>query len=324
MPKKPLGIHWHGICFIAGMNTNENSYSIDPLHQLGTELIAFAHERLGLPNTTLKTLNDIPQELLAPKSREFQSLDYRHQAMATILCKCDARTSGHGDWEGWFRHLISNESSLSRDVRSLFAILLIGLNFYGGDPLLFHSLYWRIAADLHRMPTRPLSFNADSFLKHSNNVYTTHLPRQLTNAILADNPAVFEICRATTGKALSKSLVKLLFHHHALKITLQNLSDIERHIAPADILFACVSFLPSNFIVLIDELESRHPGLVRTARDLYSNNALWYGLHRFGENRCAPEVEKRLIELGCDPESPNLLDLSYASMLKAKDIFKTI
>ena len=306
------------------MNTNESGYSIDLLHRLGTELVAFAHERLGLPNTPLKTLNDIPSKLLAPKSREFQLLDYRHQAMATILCQCDARRSGHGDWEGWFRHLISNESALPRDVRSLFAILLIGLNFYGGDPILFHSLYWRIAADSHRMPTRPLSFNPDSFLKHSNSAYTAHLPRQLTDAIRADNPAAFELCRVTSGKAFSKNLVKLLFHHRALKIILQDLSDVERHINPGDILFACVSFLPPSFIALIDELESRHPGLVRNARDLYGNNAHWYGLHRFGENRCAPEVEKRLSELGCDPESPNLLDLSYASMLRAKDAIETI
>ena len=36
------------------------------------------------------------------------------------------------------------------------------------------------------------------------------------------------------------------------------------------------------------------------------------------------EVEKRLVELGCDPESSNHLNLSYASMLKAKVVLITI
>ena len=75
---------------------------------------------------------------------------------------------------------------------------------------------------------------------------------------------------------------------------------------------------------LLSAIENATPGCIKKASDIFGNNALWYGLHRLGENRCAPEIEKCLINHGCNPEATNRYGLSYASMVKAKEYLKAI
>ena len=252
-----------------------------------------------------------------------QKLDKRHQAMFALVAKHDK------GWEQSFLEIVYDTKHYTPETRALFAVLLIGLRTSNlSHPVLFQEAYCKMILShdptLGPLPPFPCAFNSDTFCARLSKSYERTMPCALMEAITTDNIALFEIQRTLQNKAFTISLVKILFKHGVCKILAHHIGSTETFIDPKDILFSCASTLPPSCIRLIETLESRHPGIVTNARDIFGNNALWYGLHRLGQNRCAPEVEKHLIELGCDPESPNLLDLSYASMLKAKEIFKTI
>ena len=252
-----------------------------------------------------------------------QKLDKRHQAMFALVAKHEE------GWEQTFLEIVCDTKRYTPETRALFAVFVIGpLTPHLSHPVLFQEAYCKMILS-HDPALGPLSpfpcpFNSDTFCARLSKSYERKMPCDLMNAITTDDIAQFEIQRTLQNRAFTISLVKTLFKHGACKILAHHIDTTEAFIDPKDILFSCASTLPSSCICLIKALESRHPGIVANARDIFGNNALWYGLHRLGQNRCAPEVEKHLIELGCDPESSNLLDLSYASMLKAKDIFKTI
>ena len=248
---------------------------------------------------------------------DIAKLDMPHQAMFTLIAKCDP------DWLRRFLEILST-AKLPAATRALFAVLLVGLETnHLFHPILFQDEYCRMMRSAPTPPF-PCAFNSDTFCARLSKSYELTMPCAIMEAIATDNLSLFEIHRTLHNKTFTRSLVKTLFKHSACKIITRHIDTAETFIDPKDILFFCASTLPPSCIRLIEALESRHPGLVANSRDIFGNNALWYGLHRLGENRCDPEVEKRLIELGCDPKSPNHLDLSYASMLKAKEYLKAI
>jgi len=124
----------------------------------------------------------------------------------------------------------------------------------------------------------------------------------------------------TSGRRINTHLAKFLICNHAYDIIEHHLDEIEAAVPPQDIVFYCVSTLPSDSVRLISAIEARHPRLVAQARDLFGNNALWYGLFRTGRNECESAVEQRLLELGCDPTVPNCYGLSYNDIKAARRI----
>lgn len=252
-----------------------------------------------------------------------QKLDKRHQAMFALVAKHDK------GWEQRFLEIVYDTKHYTPETRALFAVLLIGLRTSNlSHPVLFQEAYCKMilshAPALGPLPSFPCAFNSDTFCARLSKSYERKMPCDLMNAITTDDIAQFEIQRTLQNRAFTISLVKTLFKHCACKILTYHIATAATFIDPKDILFFCSSTLPRSCICLIEMLESRHPGIVTNARDIFGNNALWYGLHRLGRNRCGSEIKECLIALGCDPESPNLLGLSYASMLRAKDVLKTI
>lgn len=267
-----------------------------------------------------------------PMSAAFKSSDYRHQAMATFFCEYSASCKDNyisplTTTENLFLEVVNRKAEYPRETRSLFAIHLLGREI---SDLGLSKLFVKLWLDLVKPgnhPNYPCAFSPTSLsLSYTPSNRQTQTPIRLIDAIRTDNYATFCIFRTLcSGEThLSRATAIQILTHHAINILICTLEDVLNTLSPEDVLFFCASSMPTKCIPIIDALESRHPGIVRNARDLYGNNALWYGLHRLGENRCAPEVEKHLIELGCDPESPNLLDLSYASMLKAKEYLNAI
>lgn len=253
---------------------------------------------------------------------DLAKLDMRHQAMFTLVAKCDS------DWQRRFLGILSTAKTPTT-TRSLFAVLLIGLRTnHLLHPILFHNEYCRMMRTRDSfsapMPPFPCAFNSDTFCARLSKSYEQTMPCALLEAITTDNIALFEIQRTLQNKVFTVSLVKILFKHGACKILTHHIATAETFFDPNDILFFCASTLPPSCISLIEALESRHPGITSNARDIFGNNALWYGLHRLGENRCAPEIEKCLINHGCNPEATNRYGLSFASMVKAKEYLKAI
>ena len=250
-------------------------------------------------------------------------LDMQHQAMFTLIATCDP------DWQRHFLEILST-AKLPMVTRALFAIPLIGQRTnHLFHPILFQDEYCRMMRRSQdsfsgHTPPFPCAFNSDTFCARLSKSYERTMPCDLMNAITTDDVAQFEIQRTLHNKTFTCSLVKTLFKHGACKILAYLINTVETFIDPKDILFFCASALPPSCICLIKALEFRHPGIITNARDIFGNNALWYGLHRLGENRCAPEIEKCLINHGCNPEATNRYGLSYASMVKAKEYLKAI
>lgn len=94
------------------------------------------------------------------------------------------------------------------------------------------------------------------------------------NAITTDDIAQFEIQRTLQNRAFTISLVKTPFKHSACKILMHHIATAATFIDPKDILFFGSSTLPRSCIYLIEMLESRHPGIVANAHDVFGNNTL--------------------------------------------------
>lgn len=213
---------------------------------------------------------------------------------------------------------------LTREVRSLYAIRVHSSNNL--HPIIFERYFcekWHEAVTAGaEPPSRPAFFNAATLRSH---VTRANIPQTLSQAIHTDDVATFEILHTTLrGHHMTRSTAKIILANRAYRILMSRPDQIEKVLQPEEMLFYCVSSLDDNALPLIDFLEQRHPGLVANARDLYGNNALWYGLHRFGSIRCQPKTEQRLLELGCNPNATNCLDLSYRSMIEAQDYLNSL
>lgn len=246
-------------------------------------------------------------------SNEITELDKAHHGMLCLLF-----ATGNSITEK-----PAYERRLSREIRSLYALHVHGNSCH---PLLFER-YTRehVLAAAERgetPPTRPLFYNdatLQSRLDHKN------LPEKLLQTIRDDNVPTFDLLHTTLlGRKMSRSLCKVILANRAYKIIMSRPNHFEAVMPAEEILFYCVSALDESAVPLINFLEERHPGIVANARDNYGNNALWYGLHRLGSLRCLPKTEQALLSLGCDPDAPNCLDLTYRSMIEAQDFLNSL
>ena len=201
-----------------------------------------------------------------------QKLDKRHQAMFAIVAKHDKR------WERSFLEIVYDTKHYAPETRALFAVLLIGLRTPNlSHPVLFQEAYCQMilshSPTFEPLPPFPCAFNSDTFCARLSKSYERTMPYDLMNAITTDDVAQFEIQRTLHNKTFTCSLVKTLFKHGACKILTYNINTAETFIDPKDILFFCASTLSPSCICLIKTLESRHPGIVANAHDIFCNNA---------------------------------------------------
>ena len=99
-------------------------------------------------------------------------------------------------------------------------------------------------------------------------------------------------------------------------------------ITPRQLLFwVCADgrFHGDGAVLIIREIERRHPGIVRGTVDLFGDTPLWYTLYRYQyggyvhvaiwrEN--APKLIRLLKRLGCDPNRKNALGVSWREIKK--------
>lgn len=213
---------------------------------------------------------------------------------------------------------------LTREIRALYAICIQGDSYH---PILFER-YAReqVLAAIERggtPPTRPPFYNYATLLSRLDH---KNLPEKLLQTIRDDNVPTFDLLHTTLlGRKMSRSLCKVILANRAYKIIMSRPNHFEAVMPAEEILFYCVSALDESAVPLINFLEERHSGIVANARDNYGNNALWYGLHhRFNSKRCLPKTEQALLGLGCDPDAPNCLDLTYRSMIEAQDFLNSL
>ena len=257
--------------------------------------------------------------------RQLPLLDSRHQAMFALVAKNDS------NWITRFFAIVKSTNVQSALTKSFFALFLLArqaITLRTEEMNTFVSTRQPNGAQFPFSPntklSSPFAFTRDMFFGRTIQPFEKGLPKDFKEAMDDDNPSQFEILRTLLNKSLTQSLVKALFMHNAVKIIIHHLGTVEQIIAPKDILFFCVSSMPKSSIALINALNNKSPNLVRNARDIFGNNALWYGLHRLGENKCSSQIERLLLDLGCDPNTSNCYGLSYDSMLRAKEALKTI
>ena len=152
--------------------------------------------------------------------------------------------------------------------------------------------------------------------RYYSNMYTPG-HEQIREAIRRDSVSMFEICRQINGSNIGILLMDCLVKESAANIFFYLLKKYPGNILKMSSLnnwiVAILSNVQSkNIIRFIDGFEYFEPGIIARVRDPWGNNLLHY---RLGRNDSS---EKRLIELGCDPDYVNQFGLSY-NLVKETD-----
>ena len=145
------------------------------------------------------------------------------------------------------------------------------------------------------------------------------LPAGLVDAIKNDSIEAFEICRQMSNKRICGSLLGLVYKMKAKNI-LGYLSCGALKQSPyiggsLDCLLAAITCnYPSDIAAaMLEGLENYNPGCIKSFRDQFGRNLLWYTLYnRLTISRYHPdETVNFLLKQGCDPTEKNVLNLTF-------------
>lgn len=148
---------------------------------------------------------------------------------------------------------------------------------------------------------------------------------QLIMAIRKDSIPLFEIHRQILGMECTISLMEVLIEEEAPNIFFHLLRRNPNKILHMRSINSWIiaifrNVFVSDAIKFAEGFEKYEPGIVSKVRDPWDNTLLHYFCFKF---RLEDELfEKRLIELGCDPNSPNHLGIT-AKQLKENLWFRS-
>ena len=250
------------------------------------------------------------------------TLPYDRQAFLALIGSHKRQTAFQYDG------IIHSSGILPADSKALFCVpQMAGWNWTGSrlffDHLLSKNLGDPQSKD-HPQLAYPSSFCPADFFHYYPNSFGDNLPYGLRQAIEDDSPARFAIERSLCGRRLTKNLFLYMLKRGAAEILASNLPALLQQIPVVPLLLFCASSVAGPVAIrLLQAMEDDSPGTVANARDIFGNNALWYSIYRSGNIPREDEsdfqaLEAALLELGCDPNAPNRLDLTYNSIRKAQ------
>ena len=249
------------------------------------------------------------------------TLPYERQAFLAAL-GCNERQTEHR-----YGSVIRSPDILPADSRALFfAATGMGKLRYNDDWAFFAPLLVRMqfkAEILNAKPPQPpTSVSYYAFFHGFPRSFGDRLPDGLKAAISADSPAQFAIARTLCGRRLSKFLFLHLLDQKAKEILASNMKALAGQLPLDSLAIYCASTAPAALAIrLIPAIEDHAPGTIAAAKDVFGNNALWYSLYRKtqgADQDASQDLGTLLKHLGCDPDAPNCLALTYNSVRKAQ------
>ena len=188
-----------------------------------------------------------------------------------------------------------------------------------------HSIFqkkWQI--DLH---CSALNDEEETFLRKSRcNFRVNALPTQILQAIKRDSASELEIARLLNNKKISLNMMYAILTYNAgntINFLLKKYSDeIFSLRTPQEWLFTlCNYFYLPAAIDFIKHIEEKFPDIVKNAIDPWGNDLLWHTFYNDKVwnphyKRTVNSIQQCLIDLGCDPNKRNELDLSFNSVLE--------
>ena len=172
-----------------------------------------------------------------------------------------------------------------------------------------------------------LNDEEETFLRKSRcNFRVNALPTQILQAIKRDSASELEIARVLNNKKISLGIMYAILTYNAgntIIFLLKKYSDeIFSLRTPQEWLFTlCNYFHLTAAIDFIKHIEEKFPGIVKNAIDPWGNDLLWHTFYNDKVwnplyKRTVNSIQQCLIDLGCDPNKRNELDLSFNSVLE--------
>lgn len=166
-----------------------------------------------------------------------------------------------------------------------------------------------------------------NFLRKSRcNFRENALQTQILQAIKRDSVSELEIARLLNNKKISLGIMYAILTYNAgntINFLLKKYSDeIFLLRTPQEWLFTlCNYFHLAAAIDFIKHIEEKFPGIVKNTIDPWGNDLLWHTFYNDKvwnplDKRTVNSIQQCLIDLGCDPNKRNELDLSFNSVLE--------
>lgn len=172
-----------------------------------------------------------------------------------------------------------------------------------------------------------LNDEEETFLRKSRcNFRENSLTPQILQAIKRDSVSELEIARLLNNKKISLGIMYAILTYNAkstINFLLKKYSDeIFSLRTPQEWLFTlCNYFYLTAAIDFIKNIEEKFPGIVKNTIDPWGNDLLWHTFYNDEVwnslyKRTVNSIQQCLIDLGCDPNKRNELDLSFNSVLE--------
>ena len=173
-----------------------------------------------------------------------------------------------------------------------------------------------------------LSENEKKFIQHTRCIYRqSRVSRDVMEAIKKNSVSAFEISRMMAGKRISLSTIYAAISKNAENIMHMLLERYSNEIfklrTPTEWLFTiCQFFKTDTAINTIKQIEKKFPGIVKNAKDPWGCNLLWHTFYHDSwryQGDFSEDLQKELINCGCDPNEKNPLGLSFNLVLKNRE-----
>ena len=146
---------------------------------------------------------------------------------------------------------------------------------------------------------------------------TVKLPEAMRQAIRDDDVPAFFLSLNLSGKTISASLLVEIMRYGSSKIFTHLLDEnmIKPNVFSIQELccFIVTHFRDAVSIPLLTALEEHSPSLLKTVKDVFERNLLWYEIYNWNTAWFHPncKLSSFLLEHGCDPDNKNHLGMSW-------------
>jgi len=152
------------------------------------------------------------------------------------------------------------------------------------------------------------------FIKNTKLFKRIVLDNTFPKGIREDSVSIFEMNRQMAGRNITNTMLQILLHFDAVKCFLHLLAHFPKKVykcrsADEWLFTVCRNCSPKTAIPIIQYLEEDKPGIVSSTRDPWGNTLLWNTCAN--RDRRVNEIQKVLIDLGCDPDVENQWGLSF-------------
>lgn len=260
------------------------------------------------------------------------TIPYEHQALLAEI------GTNYHETSAIYGLIINSHDILPPESRALFCASRMNGWQWPREKRFFSSKYnlmcLRNQDDRIATPEYPPAFCRHDFYQKYPSSFAEKIPQTIRDAVEADNLAHFGIALTLCCRQISKNLLLYALANNATNILIANLSLLKRYLPLDSLVLYCASSIDvSTAIPLMTAIEEIESGAIRNAKDIFSNNALWYTFYRstnlnfyqsISQKEDLESISRFLLDNGVSPDAANCLDLTYSSMRKAQTTLSKI